>query len=88
MYKGIEHMVFYDDQLKKKRKPVVMMVWLFANGPGDRGSIQGQVIPKTQKMVLDASSLKNQYYKLRIKGKWSNPRKGIAPSLTLCCSSY
>ena len=28
---------------------------VFANGPGDRGSILGRVIPKTQKMVPDAS---------------------------------
>ncbi len=28
---------------------------VFANGPGDRGSIPDRVIPKTQKMVLDAS---------------------------------
>ena len=27
---------------------------VFANAPGDRGSIPGRVIPKTQKMVLDA----------------------------------
>ena len=25
---------------------------VFANGPGDQGSIKGQIIPKTQKMVL------------------------------------
>ena len=31
------------------------IIWVFANGPRDRGSIPGQVIPKTQKMVLDAS---------------------------------
>ena len=42
---------------------------VFANGPGDRGSIPGQVIPKTQKMVLDAALLSTQYYKVRIKGK-------------------
>ena len=30
---------------------------------------QGQVIPKTQKMVLDASLLNTQHYKVRIKGK-------------------
>ena len=29
----------------------------FANGPADLGSIPGQFIPKTQKMVLDASFL-------------------------------
>ena len=42
---------------------------VFANGPGDRGSIPGPVIPKTQKMVLDAALLKTQHYKLMIKGK-------------------
>ena len=30
-------------------------VRVFANGPGDLGSIPGGVIPKNQKMVLDAS---------------------------------
>ena len=29
---------------------------VFANGPGDHGSIPGHVIPKTLKMVLDTSS--------------------------------
>ena len=45
------------------------MVKVFANGPGDLGSIRGRVIPKTQKMVLDASLLNIQHYKVRIKGK-------------------
>ena len=31
-------------------------------------------------MVLDASLLNIQYYKVRIKGKWDNLRKGVAPS--------
>ena len=38
-------------------------------GPGDRGSIPGRVIPKTQKMVLDDSLLNTQRYKVGIKGK-------------------
>ena len=42
---------------------------VFANGPGDPGSIPGHVIPKTFKMVLDTSLLKTQQYKVRIKGK-------------------
>ena len=42
---------------------------LFANGLGDLGSIPGQVIPKTLKMVLDTSLLNTQQYKVRIKGK-------------------
>ena len=32
-----------------------IMVRVFANDLGDLGSIPGQVIPKTQKMVLDAT---------------------------------
>ena len=45
------------------------MVRVFANGPRNRGSIPGRVIPKTQKMVLDAALLNTQHYKVRIKGK-------------------
>ena len=52
-----------------------MMVWVFANGPGDRGSIPGRVIPKTQKMVLDASLLNSQNYKVGIKGKVEQSRE-------------
>ena len=51
----------------------------FANGPGDVGSIPGRVIPKTQKMVLDASLLNTQHYKVRIKGKVEQSREGVAP---------
>ena len=42
---------------------------VFANGLGDLGSIPGQVIPRTIKMVLDTSLLNTQQYKVRIKGK-------------------
>ena len=45
------------------------MIRVFANGQGDVGSIPLRVIPKTQKMVLDATLLNTQYYKVRIKGK-------------------
>ena len=44
-----------------------MMVIVFTNGPGDWGSIPGLVLPKTKKMVLDASLLNTQHYKVRIK---------------------
>ena len=60
----------------------------FGNGPGDLGSIPGRVIPKTQKMVLDASLLNTQHYKVRIKGKVEQSREGVAPSPTPWCSSY
>ena len=61
---------------------------MFANGPGDLGSIPGRVIPKTQKMVLDASLLNTQHYKVWIKGKVEQSREGVAPSPTHWCSSY
>ena len=63
-------------------------VRVFANDPGDLGSIPGWVIPKTQKMVLDASLLNTQHYKVRIKGKVEQSREGVAPSPTPWCSSY
>ncbi len=46
-----------------------ILVRVFTNVPGDLGSILGRVIPKTQKMVFDASLLNTQDYKARIKGK-------------------
>ena len=48
---------------------------VFANGPGDQGSIPGRVIPKTLKMVLDTSLLNTQQYKVRIKGKVEQSRE-------------
>ena len=44
-------------------------VRVFANGPGDLGSIPGRVIPKTLKMELDTTLLNTQHYKVRFKGK-------------------
>ena len=32
---------------------------------------------------LDASLLNIQHYKIQIKGKWSNPGKGVTPSLVV-----
>ena len=42
---------------------------VFINDSGDLGSIPGQVIPKTLKMVLVISLLNTQQYKVRIEGK-------------------
>ena len=53
----------------------ILAVRVFANRPGDLGSIPGRVIPKTQKMVLDASLLNTQHYKVRIKGKVEQSRE-------------
>ena len=69
-------------------QPIVIEVSVFGNDPGDWGSVPGEVIPKTQKMVLDAYLLNTQNYKVRFKGKWVNQRKGLVHSLTSRCSSY
>ena len=64
------------------------MITLLGNGPGDWGSIPGQVISKTQEMVRDASLLITQHYKVQIKGKWRNPGQGVVPFPTPCRNSY
>ena len=51
------------------------MVRVFANGPGHLGSILSRVIPKTPKIVLDASLLNTQQYKVEIKGKVEQSRE-------------
>ena len=57
---------------------LVYIYIVFANGPGDLGSIPGRVIPKTLKMELDTTLLNTQHYKVRFKSKveqsweWSN----------------
>ena len=64
-----------DGLLKSKRlsqyRAIGAMCRVFANSPGDRGSIPGRVIPKTQKMVLDAALLSTQHCKGKGKGKQS-----------------
>ena len=59
---------------------------MFTNDLGDLGSIPGRVIPKTQKMVLDATLLNTQHYKVRIKGKVEQSReRRSALSYNLVC---
>ena len=48
---------------------------VFANGPGDLGSVPGRVISKTLKMALDTSLHNTQQYKVRIKGKVEQSRE-------------
>ena len=48
---------------------------VFANDPGDLGSIPGYVIPKTLKMVLNTSLLNTRQYKVCIKGKVEQSRE-------------
>ena len=58
---------------------------VFANGPGDLGSIPGRVIPKTLKMVLDTFLLNTQQYKVRIKSKveQSKERSSALPYISV-----
>ena len=58
---------------------------VFANGPGDLGSIPGRVIPKKFKIPL-CLTLSNIRYVSRV--KWSNPGKGLAPSPPHWFSNY
>ena len=72
-------------------QPIWIMVRVFANGLGDLGSIPGWVIPKKKKKKEEKKKKKRGYLMLpcltlsiirHVKGKWSNPGKGVAPSLT------
>ena len=58
-----------------KYQTIDLMGRVFTNGPGDRGSILGQVIPKTQKMLVEATLLNTQHYKVQIKGKVEQSRE-------------
>ena len=63
--------------------------WLvFANGPGDLGSVPGRVIPKTKKWYLMPPCLTLSIIRYGSRVKWSNPGKGLAPFITPWCRSY
>ena len=90
--------------MKKKRKTKVKIQCLkfgplgrmFANGPGDQGSIPGRVIPKTQKkkkkkkkkwyLISPCLTLNIIRHVSRV--KWSNPGKGVTSFATPQCNSY
>ena len=55
------------ESLSSSRSITFIFRFLHLDGPGDQGTIP--VIPKTQKMVLDAALLSTQLYKVRIKGE-------------------
>ena len=69
--------------LQTTNQLIDLVVRVFANGLVDRGSIPGQVIPKTQKKkkkkkkkkVLDATLLNTQHHKVYIKGKVEQSRE-------------
>ena len=51
---------------------------LYTNSLGERGSVPGRVLPKTQKILLDASLLNTQHYKVGIKDKVGQSRERIS----------
>ena len=67
------HCYEIEDYLVNFNGQVIWLIGLvgrvFANGPGDRGSVPGRVISKTLKIVLDTSLPNTQHYKVRIMGK-------------------
>ena len=64
------------------------MVRVFANGPGDLGSIRGRVIPKTQKWYLMPLCITLSIIRYESRVEWKNLGKGIVPSPTPWCCSY
>ena len=63
-----------------------LMNRVFANDPGDRGSISGRV--RLKKMVLYVAFLNTQIIRYGSRVKWSKPGNRIVLSLTPLCSSY
>ena len=61
---------------------------MFANGQGDLSLMPLRVIPKTLKIVLDASLFNTQQYKVRTKGKVEQSRERSSALPTPRCSSY
>ena len=57
---------------------------VFANDPGDRGSILGRVKQKTQKVVL---CLIFSIIRCGLRVNWSNPGNGLSPSPTPPCDT-
>ena len=69
---------YYVELIKKmnsRNRDIGPAVRVFANCPGDLGSIPGRVIPKTLKMELDTTLLNTQHYKVRFKGKVEQSRE-------------
>ena len=62
---------------------------VFANGPGNLGSLPDRVIPKIfKKWYLIPPGLTLSIIRYVSRVKWNNLGKGVAPSPTTCCSSY
>ena len=71
---SLPEMLFQGSNLNTEEWKIFFIYSGVFNGLGDWGSILGQVIPKTLKMVLDTSLLNFQHYKVCIKGKVEQSR--------------
>ena len=89
------NLLIYPSEVSKSTITVLLfglMSRMFVNGLGDRGSIRGRVIPRTQKkqtkknLMPSCLTLSIIRYGSRI--KWSNPGNGVARFPTPWCSSY
>ena len=69
MYTFVYECVSYIIHIYTNEYTIGLAGRVFANGPGDLGSIPGHVIPKTLKMVFDTSLLNTQQYEVCIQGK-------------------
>ena len=65
----------YDSKLFVCNQLIGLVSRVFANGPEDLGSVSGHFIPKTLKMILDASLLNTHQFKVRIKGEVDQSRE-------------
>ena len=66
---------FFLFSMRPECRAIGLMSRVFTNCLGDQGSIPGRIIPKTQKMVLDATLLSIRHYKVRIKDKVEQSRE-------------
>ena len=84
--------IFCQNQLVNSKKNLYIWLTHWSNGQSvcqwTGRQVPGRLIPESQKMVLDVSLRNTQNYKVRIKGEWSNPTTGLAPSPTSRCCSY
>ena len=70
-----DHQLYYQGRLSG------LVGRVFADGPGNLGSIPGHVIPRALKMVLDNSLINTQQNKVRIKGKVEQSREWRSASV-------
>ena len=61
---------------------------VFANSPGDLGSIPGRIIQRLLKWYSIPPCLTHSNIRYVSKVEWTNPGKGVAASPTSQCSSY